>query len=60
MRDLQPTHFNWRVHGSVAVMSLARPERKNPLTFDSYAELRDCFRSLATRRGVPNTRRLIV
>ena len=47
MRDLQPTHFNWRVDGRVAVISLARPERKNPLTFDSYAELRDTFRGLA-------------
>ena len=42
-----PTHFNWRVDGRVAVISLRRPERKNPLTFDSYAELRDTFRSLA-------------
>jgi len=48
MRDLQPTHFNWRVDGSIAVISLARPERKNPLTFDSYAELRDAFRALAS------------
>ena len=48
MRDLQSTHFNWRVDGSVAVISLARPERKNPLTFDSYAELRDAFRGLAS------------
>jgi enoyl-CoA hydratase/carnithine racemase len=47
MRDLHPVHFNWRVDGAVAVMSLARPERKNPLTFESYAELRDCFRGLA-------------
>jgi enoyl-CoA hydratase/carnithine racemase len=47
MRDLRPTHFHWRVDGSVAVISLARPERKNPLTFDSYAELRDTFRALA-------------
>ena len=46
MRDLRPTHFNWRVDGAVAVISLARPERKNPLTFDSYAELRDAFRAL--------------
>ena len=52
MRDLQPTHFNWRVDGSVAVISLARPERKNPLTFDSYAELRDCFRDLAFDRDI--------
>ena len=47
MRDLQPQHFNWRVDGRVAVISLARPERKNPLTFESYAELRDTFRRLA-------------
>jgi enoyl-CoA hydratase/carnithine racemase len=47
IRDLQPTHFNWLVDGTVAVISLARPERKNPLTFDSYAELRDAFRALA-------------
>jgi enoyl-CoA hydratase/carnithine racemase len=47
IRDLQPAHFNWRVDGAVAVISLARPERKNPLTFDSYAELRDTFRRLA-------------
>jgi enoyl-CoA hydratase/carnithine racemase len=47
LRDLQPTHFNWRTDGAVAIISLARPERKNPLTFDSYAELRDTFRALA-------------
>jgi enoyl-CoA hydratase/carnithine racemase len=48
MRDAQPVHFNWRVDGGVGVISLARPERKNPLTFDSYAELRDLFRGLAS------------
>jgi enoyl-CoA hydratase/carnithine racemase len=48
MRNLHPTHFNWRVEGRVAVISLARPERKNPLTFESYAELRDAFRALAS------------
>ncbi len=47
MADLQPQHFNWRTEGRVAVIQLARPERKNPLTFDSYAELRDSFRDLA-------------
>ena len=47
MRDVKPAHFNCRVDGAVAVVSLARPERKNPLTFDSYAELRDWFRALA-------------
>jgi enoyl-CoA hydratase/carnithine racemase len=48
MRDFQPTHFHWRVDGRIAVISLARPERKNALTFDSYAELRDAFRGLAS------------
>ena len=52
MRDFQPTHFNWRVDGSIAIISLARPERKNPLTFDSYAELRDAFRGLASADDV--------
>jgi enoyl-CoA hydratase/carnithine racemase len=42
-----PHHFNWRLgDDGVAVISLARPERKNPLTFESYAELRDTFRAL--------------
>ena len=41
-----PKTFNWRREGAVAVVSFARPERKNPLTFDSYAELRDMFRAL--------------
>src|SRR5207247_2320949 len=52
MRDFQPTHFNWRVDGSIAVISLARPERKSPLTFDSYAELRDTFRGLALDEAI--------
>lgn len=46
MADLQPRHFQWRVDGDVAVIRLNHPERKNPLTFDSYAELRDTFRDL--------------
>jgi enoyl-CoA hydratase/carnithine racemase len=41
-----PKHFDWRLDSGVAVISLHRPERKNPLTFDSYAELRDTFRAL--------------
>lgn len=40
------THFNCEITGSIANVSLARPERKNPLSFDSYAELRDWFRDL--------------
>jgi len=52
MRDLRPAHFNWRLVGNVGVISLARPERKNPLTFESYAELRDTFRALAAADDV--------
>jgi enoyl-CoA hydratase/carnithine racemase len=47
MKDFKPAHFNWRVEGAVAVITLKRPERKNPMTFESYAELRDTFRQLA-------------
>ena len=43
----QATYFNFEVEGGVATLTLNRPERKNPLTFDSYAELRDLFRALA-------------
>ena len=46
MKDFKPRHFDWRMEGEVAVITLNRPDRKNPLTFDSYAELRDCFRDL--------------
>ena len=41
-----PQHFAWRQDGAVGVITLNRPERKNPLTFESYAELRDLFRQL--------------
>ena len=41
-----PKHFDWQVTDRVAVIRLTRPERKNPLTFESYAELRDTFRAL--------------
>ncbi|SDL04335.1 Enoyl-CoA hydratase/carnithine racemase [Modicisalibacter muralis] len=47
MADLEPEHFLWRVEDRVAVIQFDRPERKNPLTFDSYTELRDTFRELA-------------
>ena len=43
----QPRHFHWEVAGKVATITLDRPEKKNPLTFESYAELRDTFRALA-------------
>jgi enoyl-CoA hydratase/carnithine racemase len=47
MAALKPAHFLWRMVNDVAVIQLGRPERKNPLTFESYAELRDAFRALA-------------
>lgn len=52
MAGLEPQHFLWRMEGSVAVVQLDRPERKNPLTFESYAELRDTFRNLVYARDV--------
>lgn len=39
-------HFGWSVNDRVGTITLNRPERKNPLTFDSYGELRDLFREL--------------
>src|SRR5690348_9864117 len=44
----QARHFRYEASadGKVATLTLNRPERKNPLTFDSYAELRDLFRKL--------------
>ncbi len=45
--DFTPEHFAWAVDGKVATITLNRPERKNPLTFASYAELRDTFRKLS-------------
>ncbi|PMR73142.1 enoyl-CoA hydratase family protein [Billgrantia endophytica] len=52
LADLTPRHFLWRMEGDVAVIQLNRPERKNPLTFDSYAELRDTFRDLVYAEDV--------
>jgi len=43
---MKAKHFLWRSEGKVGVITLNRPDRKNPLTFDSYAELRDFFRAL--------------
>ncbi len=47
MSGLRPRSFQWSVGDRVAVVRLSRPDRKNPLTFESYAELRDTFRHLA-------------
>lgn len=47
LADYSARHFNYIYKDSVASITLDRPERKNPLTFDSYAELRDLFRAMA-------------
>jgi len=47
-----PRHFLWKLEEGVATITLNRPERKNPLTFDSYDELRDTFRALKQTRAV--------
>ena len=44
--EWRPQHFRWEVANRVATITLNRPERKNPLTFESYAELRDTFHRL--------------
>jgi len=46
MANYQASHFTWQVDAGVATIILNRPERKNPLTFASYAELRDLFHAL--------------
>jgi enoyl-CoA hydratase/carnithine racemase len=54
LRDYAARHFRFTASedGRVATIALNRPERKNPLTFDSYAELRDLFRDLANGSDV--------
>ena len=46
LANLKPHHFLWTVQDRVATIRLNRPDRKNPLSFASYAELRDAFRAL--------------
>ena len=52
MQNYQAQHFLWQCEGAVATITLNRPERKNPLTFESYAELRECFRQLVYAEDV--------
>ena len=53
----EPRHFQWKLEGRVGIITLNRPERKNPLTFESYAELRNFFRALV---GVREVRALVI
>jgi enoyl-CoA hydratase/carnithine racemase len=53
----EPQHFQWSRTGRVGVVTLNRPERKNPLSFESYAELRDLFRALT---DVPDIRAIVL
>jgi enoyl-CoA hydratase/carnithine racemase len=48
MAEWQPRHVRWSLAERIGTLRLDRPDRKNPLTFDSYAELRDGFRMMAT------------
>jgi enoyl-CoA hydratase/carnithine racemase len=48
----RPGHFLWQLDGRVGHVTLNRPDRKNPLTFESYAELRDLFRALSYAKDV--------
>jgi enoyl-CoA hydratase/carnithine racemase len=53
----RPRHFIWQFADGVATVTLNRPEKKNPLTFDSYAELRDTFRAL---HAAPDVRAVVI
>ncbi len=50
--DLEPKHFGWTVDDRVATITLNRPERKNPLTFESYRELITTFRAMQDMEDV--------
>ena len=55
--EFAPAHFRWAFADGVATITLDRPERKNPLTFESYAELRDTFRAMT---AAPKVKAVVV
>ena len=57
VESFRPTHFLWEFANGIATITLNRPERKNPLTFESYDELRDTFRDL---RHAPNVKVVLI
>src|SRR5215472_1090658 len=52
LADYSAQHFRYKFQNGIACITLDRPERKNPLTFDSYAELRDLFRAMTMATDV--------
>ncbi|TFW17775.1 enoyl-CoA hydratase family protein [Duganella callida] len=50
--NYQASHFLYELGDGVATLTLNRPERKNPLTFESYAELRDLFRAMVYAKEI--------
>src|SRR5437588_11675701 len=50
--EIQPRTFGWQVKEKVAIITLNRPERKNALTFEAYAELLETFRSLSHAKDI--------
>ncbi|HEY7231094.1 MAG TPA: enoyl-CoA hydratase family protein [Pseudolabrys sp.] len=52
MSDFRPRHFNWSAQNGVAVITLKGSERKNPITFESYAELGETFRALSQAQDI--------
>jgi enoyl-CoA hydratase/carnithine racemase len=52
LASYEAKNFKYQIRDGVACITLDRPERKNPLTFDSYAELRDLFRAMAQAADV--------
>jgi len=48
----QAEHFQWSFEDGIGTVTLNRPERKNPLTFESYAEMRNLFRDLVYAKSV--------
>ncbi len=55
--SIRTEHFSWRIEGRVGVITLDRPERKNPLTLESYRELTDTF---VTLQRVPDIRAIVI
>jgi enoyl-CoA hydratase/carnithine racemase len=52
LQDYAPEHFLWEIRNKVAIVTLNRPEKKNPLTFESYRELTDTFVALQRTREI--------